>query len=75
MKMVCGQAQPQNILPNMDVKRMMNTIKVIMANAKMKKSCGPNICPNMINFLFNTLIMMKGSPFIFIHGKVKKTIR
>jgi hypothetical protein len=75
MKMVCGQAQPQKILPKMDVKRIMNTTKVIMANAKMKKSCGPNICPKMINFLFNTLIMMKGSPFILIQGRLKKITR
>ena len=75
MKMVCGQAQPQNILPKTAVKRMMKTTNVIMASAKMKKSCGPKICPNRMNFRFSTLSMIMGSPFILIHGKLKNTIR
>jgi hypothetical protein len=45
MKIVCGHAHPQNNLPYIMVKSAMKTIKKIMPNASMKKSCGQNIFP------------------------------
>jgi hypothetical protein len=73
--MVCGQAHPQKTLPKMTVNSMINTKNVSMPNAKMKKSCGPNICPNMMNFLSKIFNMMKGSPFNLIQGSEKKMIK
>src|SRR5688572_24144389 len=50
IKMVCGQTQPQNKRPNAAVNKTMKTIKAIMARPNMKKSCGQNTLPKMINF-------------------------
>ena len=73
--MVCGQAQPQNILPNATVNRITKTIKVNKPMAKMKKSCGQNILPKNINFRSKTLNRNNGSPSTLIKGKVKNKIK
>ena len=72
IKMVCGQTHPQNKRPNAAVNKTMKTIKVIIVTPKMKKSCGQNIFPKMINFASGILNRNKGLPFIFINGKRKE---
>src|SRR6266498_2681730 len=49
IKMVCGQTHPQNKRPKVAVNKTMNTIKVIIVNPNMKKSCGQKIFPNRMN--------------------------
>ena len=71
INMVCGQAQPQNILPKATVNKITKTINVNSPIAKMKKSCGQNILPKNINFRSKTLNRNNGSPSTLIKGKVK----
>jgi len=71
IKMVCGQAQPQNTLPKTTVKRITKTVEAKKPMAKMKKSCGQNIWPNKINFLSSTLKRKMGCPFNLTKGRVK----
>ena len=66
--MVCGHTHPQNNLPNAAVKRTMKIMKVTMVSPKMKKSCGQNIFPKMMNFDSGILKRNKGLPFNFIKG-------
>ena len=75
IKIVCGQAQPQNIRPNTTVNTIIKTIKVSMPIPKIKKSWGQKTIPKMMNFLSRILIIIKGSPFTFIKGSVTKIIK
>ena len=75
IKIVCGQAHPQNIRPNTTVNKMIKTTNVSMAIPKIKKSCGQNTMPNIINLRSSTLSINSGSLFTLINGSVKKTIR
>ena len=75
MNMVCGQAQPHQILPKPTVNKITKTIKVKKPIAKIKKSCGQNILLKNINFLSNTLNKKIGSPSTFINGNVKNKIK
>ena len=75
IKMVCGQAHPQKILPNTTVNKITNTMNVSIPIPKIKKSCGQKIIPNMMNFRSRILSINNGSPFTFINGSVKKTTR
>jgi len=72
IKMVCGQAQPQNTRPKTTVKRTINTMNVSIASTNKKKSCDQKTTPNKINFRSRIFIKNSGSPFTFIKGRVKK---
>ena len=72
MNIVCGQAHPQKTLPKMIVNKIMKTINVIVANPKMKKSCGQKIMPKIINLRSRTFNMNNGSPETLIKGNEKK---
>ena len=75
MKMVCGQAHPQNNRPNMTVNKIMNTIKVIIVKPNKKKSCGPKTTLNKINLRVMMLSIKKGKPFTLINGMPTNIIK
>lgn len=73
--MVCGQTHPQNKRPNAAVKSTMNTMNVIIARPNMKKSCGQNILPKMINLASGMLNWNKGLPFTCMNGNEKNSAK
>lgn len=68
IKIVCGQIQPQKILPKIAVKRIMNMAKAIKPTTKIAKSYGPKASPKKINFRASKLNNINGCPFTLMNG-------
>jgi hypothetical protein len=75
MKMVWGQTHPQNKRPNAAVNKMINTMKVIIVNPKMKKSWGQKTLPKMINLASGILKRNSGLPCTWINGRPKNIMK
>ena len=75
MKMVCGQIQPQNILPKMTVKSAMKTIKASMPTTKMKKSWGQKRTPNRMYRRSKRSNRNNGFPWTRRKGREKNVIK
>ncbi len=72
IKIVCGQVQPHQRRPRDTVNTTVITIPVSVNMAKIKVSCGQNICQKRINFLLITSNRKSGSSLYFINGVKKK---
>ena len=73
--MVCGHAHPQNTLPKTTVNRMINTMKVSMPRAKMKKSCRAKNLPEQNEFSAQHIEKKYWFAFNFQERQVKKMAR